>query len=66
MLELKRYFKAASWNEEIRGIEDMRLNSSPIQAPNQEEDEMERRIPNDKEEKNKIYEEESKIKKRGG
>lgn len=44
----------------------MRLNSSPIQAPNQEEDEMERRIPNDKEEKNKIYEGESKIKKRGG
>lgn len=67
---IKKYFKAASeeywlFLEEISGIKDKRFSSSPIQAPNQEEDEMERRVPNIRVEKNKIWEEERGIKKRG-
>lgn len=67
---IKKYFNAASeeywlFLEEIKGIKDKRLSSSPIQAPNQEDDETERRVPKDKVEKNNIWEEESKIKKRG-
>lgn len=67
---IKKYFRAASeeywlFLEEIKGIKDIRFSSSPIQAPNQDEEEMERSVPKDREVKNKICEEESKIKKRG-
>lgn len=67
---IKKYFRAASeeywlFLEEIKGIKDIRFSSSPIQAPNQDEEEMERSVPKDREVRNKICEEESKIKKRG-
>jgi len=67
---IKKYFKAASeeywlFLEEISGINDKRLSSSPIQAPNQEEEEMESVVPNIRVEKNKIWDEERGIKKRG-
>lgn len=66
---IKKYFKAASeeywlFLEEMSGIKDKRFSSSPIQAPNQEEDEMERRVPNIRVEKNKIWEEESEKKRK--
>lgn len=47
--------------EEIKGIKDRRLSSSPIQAANQEGVKMEGKVPKDKVQKNKICEEERKI-----
>jgi len=57
---IKKYFKAASeeywlFFVEIRGIKDNRLSSSPIQAPNQEEEEAASTVPNKRVEKKRIW-----------
>jgi len=67
---IKKYFKADSeeywlFLEEIKGINDKRLSSSPTQAPNQEEEEIDKVVPINKVNKNKICGEDNKIKKRG-
>jgi len=50
---IKKYLSAASdeywlFLVEIRGIKDKRLSSNPTQAPNQEEEEAARTVPNNK------------------
>ena len=47
---IRKYFKATSEVEEesleeIKGINDIKFSSRPTQAPNQEEEEIERREP---------------------
>ena len=47
---IRKYFRADSDKNEfglvvIRGINDIRFISNPIQAPNQEEEEIEIRVP---------------------
>lgn len=67
---IRKYLRADSeeywlFFEEIRGINDKRLSSSPTQAPNQEEDETDKVVPRSKVNKNKSCGEDNKIKKRG-
>lgn len=67
---IKKYFRAASeeywlFLEEIKGMNERRLSSSPIQAPNHEVEEIESVVPKIRVEINRIWDEDSKIKKRG-
>jgi len=67
---IRKYFKADSeeyrlFLEEIKGINDKRFSSSPTQAPNQEEEEIDKVVPKNKVNKNKSCGEDNKIKKRG-
>lgn len=67
---MRKYLRADSdeywlFLEETKGINDKRLSSSPTQAPNQEEEEIDNVVPKSKVNKNKICGEDSKIKKRG-
>lgn len=67
---IRKYLRADSdeywlFFEEIKGINDKRLSSSPTQAPNQEDEETDKVVPKSKVDKNKICGEDSKIKKRG-
>jgi len=68
---IRKYFKAASeeywlFLDEIKGIKDNRLSSSPTQAPNQDEEETDKVVPRKRVNRNKTWGEENKIKKRGG
>jgi len=67
---IRKYLRADSeeywlFLEEIKGIKDKRLSSRPTQAPNQEEEEIDKVVPISKVNKNKSCGEDSKIKKRG-
>lgn len=67
---IRKYLRADSdeywlFLDEIKGINDKRLSSSPTQAPNQEEEEIDKVVPKSKVNKNKSCGEDSKIKKRG-
>ena len=67
---IKKYFSAASeeywlFFAEIRGIKDNKLSSRPTQAPNQEEAEAAKVVPNKRVEKKRTRDEDSVIKKRG-
>lgn len=67
---IKKYFSAASdeywlFFKEIIGINDIKLSSSPIQIPNQEEEEIDKVVPRRSVNMNKRCDEEKEIKKRG-
>lgn len=67
---IRKYLRADSeeywlFLEEIRGIKDKRLSSSPTQAPNHEDEEIDKVVPISKVNKNKSCGEDNKIKKRG-
>lgn len=67
---IRKYLRADSeeywlFLEEIKGINDKRLSSSPTQAPNQEDEETDKVVPKSRVNKNKSCGEDNKIKKRG-
>lgn len=68
---IRKYLRADSeeyWFpfEEIKGIKDKRLSSSPTQALDQEDEEIDKIVPIKRVNKNKSCGEDNKIKKRGG
>jgi len=57
---IRKYLRADSeeywlFLDEIKGINDNKFNSSPIQAPNQEDEEIDNNVPINKVDKNKNW-----------